>query len=132
MLNGAGRNLLVVKDGTTVATVPITSADFRYRFDAAGPGRWRLQIMRGQLIDTVSSPIWLTPGTTGLERTHCRGGPRPRLVVHRCVLGRPPVGLRSSRASLYEGDPGRAALLAGAARVRADVPVHRHAGDGGA
>ena len=75
VLNGAGRDLQVVKDGTTAATVPITSADFRYRFQGTGTGRWRLQIMRGNFIDTVSSPIWLKPGTTGLERTRCRGVP---------------------------------------------------------
>jgi hypothetical protein len=73
--NGAGRDLLVVKDGATASTVPITSNDFRYRFDGTGTGRWRLQIMRGQIIDTVSSPIYLKPGTTGLERTRCRGVP---------------------------------------------------------
>ncbi len=73
VLNGSGANLLVVKDGTTVATVPITGADFHYRFKGSGPGRWRLQIMSGNLIDTVSSPIWLKAGTSGVEHVRCRG-----------------------------------------------------------
>ena len=75
VLERSGPHLQVVKDGTTATTVPITSADFRYRFQGTGTARWRLQIMRGRLIDTVSSPIWLKPGTTGLERTRCRGVP---------------------------------------------------------
>ncbi|MBN1530284.1 MAG: CehA/McbA family metallohydrolase [Thermoleophilaceae bacterium] len=62
-LDGAsGRTLQIIKDGVIATTVPITSDDFRYRFDAAGPGRWRLQVMRGAIIETVSSPIWVKPG----------------------------------------------------------------------
>jgi len=71
---GAGSNLLVVKDGVTSATVPITSDDFTHRFDGAGSGRWRLQINRGRLIDTVSSPIWIEAGLgtrTWVERSRC-------------------------------------------------------------
>ena len=48
--------------------VPITSADFRYRFDGSGSGRWRLQIEQGRLIQSVSSPIWRQPGRR-VERT---------------------------------------------------------------
>ena len=71
MLGGNGRQLQVVKDGTTVATVPVTSDDFTYRFQGSGPGRWRLQVMRGSLVDTVSSPIWVEPGCGGVERAPC-------------------------------------------------------------
>jgi hypothetical protein len=59
VLRGSGRQLLVVKDGVTAATVPVTSDDFVHRFEGQGPGRWRLQLMRGTLIDTVTSPIWV-------------------------------------------------------------------------
>jgi hypothetical protein len=68
---GSGRELLVIKDGVTVATVPVTSDRFLHRFDAQGSGRWRLQLMRGALIDTVSSPIWVEPGRGTVERTRC-------------------------------------------------------------
>jgi hypothetical protein len=70
---GAGRELLVVKDGATVATVPVTSDRFTYRFEGTGSGRWRLQLMRGALIDTVSSPIWVEPGDGTVKRSACRG-----------------------------------------------------------
>jgi hypothetical protein len=68
-----GSTLLVVKDGATVASVPITSDVFRHRFEGRGSGRWRLQIERGTLIQTVSSPIWIVPGWGSVEPTRCRG-----------------------------------------------------------
>ena len=72
MLGGAGRQLLLVKDGGTIATIPVASDDFVHRFAAKGPGRWRVQLMRGSLVDTVSSPIWVEPGWSGVERRRCR------------------------------------------------------------
>jgi hypothetical protein len=71
VIGGSGRDLLVVRDGVTVATVPVTSDDFVHRFEATGSGRWRLQLMRGALIDTVSSPIWLEPGRGAVKRGRC-------------------------------------------------------------
>jgi hypothetical protein len=71
VLGGLGRQLLVVKDGVTVETVPVTSDDFVHRFHGQAPGRWRVQLMSGQLIDTVSSPIWLEPGWGGVKRSYC-------------------------------------------------------------
>jgi hypothetical protein len=71
VIGGSGRQLLVVKDGVTVATVPVTSDDFVYRFRGDGSGRWRLQLMRGSLIDDVSSPIWIEPGRGWVE-SRCR------------------------------------------------------------
>jgi hypothetical protein len=68
---GAGRELLVVKDGATVARVPIASDRFTYRFDGTGSGRWRLHLMLGALIETVSSPIWVEPGRGTVERSRC-------------------------------------------------------------
>jgi hypothetical protein len=71
VLGGAGRELLVVKDGATVARVPVTSDRFTHRFEGNGSGRWRLQLMRGALIDTVSSPIWVEPGPGTVKRSRC-------------------------------------------------------------
>jgi hypothetical protein len=68
---GSGSTLLVVKDGAIAASVPITSADFVHRFEGSGSGRWRLQIMRGRLIETVSSPIWVVPGRGRVESSRC-------------------------------------------------------------
>jgi hypothetical protein len=60
-----------VKDGVTVARVPVTTDRFTHRFEGSGSGRWRLQLMRGALIDTVSSPIWIVPGPGTVTRPHC-------------------------------------------------------------
>jgi hypothetical protein len=72
VIGGNGRQLLVVKDGVTVQTVAITSDDFVHRFQGVGSGRWRLQVVRGPLIDDVSSPIWIEPGRGGVERERGR------------------------------------------------------------
>jgi hypothetical protein len=72
VLGGNGDQLLIVKDGVTAATVPVTSDDFVYRFDGNGSGRWRLQVMNGSLIQDVSTPIWVEPGSSGVVREPCR------------------------------------------------------------
>jgi hypothetical protein len=72
VLGGSGTQLLVVRNGTTVVTVPVTSDDFVHQFYGAGEGRWRLQVMRGPLVQDVSSPIWLYPGSSGVARERCR------------------------------------------------------------
>ena len=73
VIGGDGRELLVVRNGVTVARVPVTGVDFTHRFRGEGSGRWRLQLVRGLLIDTVSSPIWIEPGPGRVERANCRG-----------------------------------------------------------
>ena len=62
----------MVKNGVTIARVPVTGERFTYRFGGTGSGRWRLQLMRGALIETVSSPIWIEPGTGTVQRLPCR------------------------------------------------------------
>jgi len=53
--------LVVLKDREPLYVVPVTSADFKYRFPSAGPGRYRLQLQRGTAIEGLTSPIWLEP-----------------------------------------------------------------------
>jgi hypothetical protein len=68
---GAGRRLLVVKDGATVRTLPVTGDDFVYRFHTGGSGSWRLQLMNGTHVETVSSPIWVEPGRGDVRHARC-------------------------------------------------------------
>ena len=103
VIGGNGRQLQIVKDGATVATVPVTSDAFTYRFAGPGPGRWRLQVMRGSLIDTVSSPIWVEPGWGG--RSASAAG-RPAVGRARPQAGAPPPAPR--REFLRTGAPDRA------------------------
>jgi hypothetical protein len=72
VLGGNGTQLLMVRNGATIATVPVTSDDFVYRFGGVDKGAWRLQVMRGSLVQDVSSPIWLAAGRRGVERERCR------------------------------------------------------------
>ena len=60
---GNGRQLVIVANGETLLTVPVTSDDFTYKFLQGGAGYWRLQLMNGSLVETVSSPIWVEPGS---------------------------------------------------------------------
>jgi hypothetical protein len=71
VLRGAGRSLLVIKDGQTMESVSVSSDDFRHSFTASAPGRYRLQLMRSQNIETVSTPIWLEPGPGRVVTRDC-------------------------------------------------------------
>lgn len=66
------RQLIVMKDGAPFRTVPVSGSDFRFRFRSDGPGRYRLQLMRGEVIETVSSPIYLVRGRGQRQQT-CMG-----------------------------------------------------------
>jgi len=73
--NGAGLQLIVLKDRAPMLTVPVTSDDFTLPFEASGPGRYRLQLQQASRIETVSSPIYLEPGGKS-ERTSCDSADR--------------------------------------------------------
>jgi hypothetical protein len=53
--------LLVYKDGVPIRAERVSSGDFKLSFGDLGPGRYRLQLMRGTAIEAVTSPIWLVP-----------------------------------------------------------------------
>ncbi len=62
--------LKIVKDGATILTDTVTSADHVFAFHAAEHGRYRLQLERGPTIEVVSSPIWFEPR----RKRHARDG----------------------------------------------------------
>jgi len=53
------RTLIVFKDGVPFRTMPVTSNDFVYEFDATGAGDYRLQLQRGTAIEALTNPITL-------------------------------------------------------------------------
>ena len=64
--------LQLLRDGEVVQEASVTTTDQTFRFSATSPARYRLQLMRGEVIVALTSPIWL-------ERS---GAPRPpRLPV---------------------------------------------------
>lgn len=68
---GDGRSLTVVRNGEVISTVPVTGNEFSTSFQAAEPGRYRLQLQRGSTIDTVSSPIYLEQGSGTVDQRDC-------------------------------------------------------------
>ena len=81
---GSGRTLQVVKDGQVHNTVSVSGDSFPFAFTASEPGHYRLQLQRGQTIETVSSPIYLEPGPGVVRTRDCtplsvRGTARRRL-----------------------------------------------------
>jgi hypothetical protein len=50
-----------VKDGATIASVPVVGPTFEHHFDSTGAGRYRLQLQRGSVVVALTSPIWLEP-----------------------------------------------------------------------
>ena len=57
--------LIVLKDGRPLSAAPVTGDDFSLPFSSTGPGRYRLQLQRGTVIEAVSSPIYLEPAGGG-------------------------------------------------------------------
>lgn len=90
---GDGRSLTVSRNGQPISTLPVSGNDFSTSFDATQPGRYRLQLERGSTIDTVSSPIYLEPGSGTVAARDCsplRVRGEARRVVHpdgRSVFG---------------------------------------------
>ena len=82
--------LLVLKDGEPLTAAPVAGDDFRLPFASTGPGRYRLQLQRGSVIEGVSSPIYVeraggagrpeTPGSSvpgGRRRERARRDEEP-------------------------------------------------------
>ena len=131
VLGGHGRTLQVIKDGRVLRSVGVRGSEFPHRFDDEGPGRYRLQLVRGTTIDTVSSPIYLEPGPGTVAGRDCtplwvRGKARARIrpsrrgaFLTRCRAGG--GGLRECRvtATVRSGRRGsRRTRTLGTGRVR--------------
>jgi hypothetical protein len=54
-----GLTLDLVKDGSTVASVPVTPPAMTHQFATTGPGRYRIELREGQLVWALTSPIWI-------------------------------------------------------------------------
>ena len=92
VMGGAGRTLLVIKDGETLQTVPVPGDEFTHSFSAGEPGRYRLQLMRQQNPETVTTPIWLEPGPGTVRSRDCaplrvNGSLGRRVRIRRGVFG---------------------------------------------
>ena len=137
VLRGAGRTLNVVKDGQAFRAVSVSGDDFSYAFTATEPGRYRLQVTRGQTIETVSSPIYLEPGRGTVRARDCtplgvrgkarrRMRPRRKRYLTRCRARGGDVKECAVKATIVSGRgarrrtlaSGRVRMTAGSRRVR--------------
>ncbi|MGI8633178.1 MAG: CehA/McbA family metallohydrolase [Solirubrobacterales bacterium] len=67
--------LALVRDGETVAAVPIDGSAATRTFPDLGPGRYRIEVRRGELIEVLSSPVTVLRGPTAVvsqEQRPCR------------------------------------------------------------
>ena len=102
VLGGDGMALLVVRDGQTVATVPVRGAEFTHRFADGVAGSYRLTLVRGSTVEALASPIYLRAGSGTIQRRDCRpvgaaATVRPRLHARAGTL---PVRCRASGAGV--------------------------------
>ena len=58
----AGLELLVMKDGVEVDRVPVSLGTTDHAFTSSGPGRYRLELRRGEQILVLTSPIYVKGG----------------------------------------------------------------------
>ena len=80
---GGGRTmqLLVLRDGRPIETVPVTGADFEYTFTASGAGNYRLQVQEGTTILSLSNPITLGAAPRTAPPAPRGGGPAARIAL---------------------------------------------------
>ncbi|CAA9494854.1 MAG: hypothetical protein AVDCRST_MAG85-1413 [uncultured Solirubrobacteraceae bacterium] len=57
--DSARRSLQVLRDGRVIATVPVSSDDFKHTMDVSGEGDYRIQVMRGNAPDALTTPVRL-------------------------------------------------------------------------
>jgi hypothetical protein len=59
-------SLVLLKNGAPAETVPVSGNDFNHSFEASGPGRYSLEVIRSQagidFTEVYTSPIWLEGG----------------------------------------------------------------------
>jgi len=53
--------LVVLKDGLPVETVPVSAPSTEHAFASSGPGRYRLELRRGEALLAFTNPIYVKP-----------------------------------------------------------------------
>ena len=71
VIGGDGSSVTVYRNGAAFRTFAVAGEDFSTTLESDGPGRYRLQVQRGSTIGTVSSPIYLEPGSGSISTRDC-------------------------------------------------------------
>ena len=134
----ARRTLQILRDGRVVASVPFEGEELEHRREVSGEGDYRIQVMRGNAVDALTTPIRLgrplpaarrpperASSPTGSSRAtrrrtlrvrvsprRVRRGRRVRIRVRVTAAGKPVRGalVRLGRARARTGARGRATL----------------------
>lgn len=69
---GNGAQLLVLRNGRPIASVPVSGKRFRHSFEVERPGRYGLQLNRGSTIEAYGTPIRVREGRERIIRRNCR------------------------------------------------------------
>jgi hypothetical protein len=85
--------LIVMRDGRAVESVPVASPDFVHRFTASEPGDYRLQVQEGSAIQSLTNPISLGDPPRPAPAAP-RGGGRAATIVLRGTPKRVRAGRR--------------------------------------
>jgi hypothetical protein len=102
VIGGSSRHtLLVLRDGRQIASVPVTGDDFRHEMEVSGRGDYRIQVMRGTAVESLSTPIRL-------------GAEHPAVAEPRAPARRP--GTRPAKARRRGG---LSAVITSPRRIRA-------------
>jgi hypothetical protein len=112
VIGGSSRQtLLVLRDGSRIASVPVSGPDFTHEMDVSGRGDYRIQVMRGTAVEALTTPIRLGevhPPVARGSTPPLRPGTRPSAAVRRAlrVRVRPRrvrVGRRTVRVRVTAG-----------------------------
>ena len=87
-----GSELIVMRDGTPIETVPVASTNFTHRFSATQRGDYRIQVQRESAIDALANPISL--GSPPREAPAGPSAGRVETLVLRTTKRRVRVGAR--------------------------------------
>ena len=129
VLGGSSRDtLLVLRDGDVIASVPVSGAEFRHERTISGAGDYRIQVMRGDTVQSLTTPIRLGAEHPPVAPVRSRprrpslgpAGTRPRLRV-RATPRRTRAGRRGIRfrVTTEAGAPvARARIWLAGARAR--------------
>ena len=89
---GAGgvalRQLMILRDGRPLVTVPITSDDFSFPFASQGRGDYRIQVLRGAAVEVLANPISLGPNPPGSSPAGAAAPMRLSVFPRSAVAGR--------------------------------------------
>jgi hypothetical protein len=124
--SGGPYELQVLRGRDVISRTPVSGPEASVSLPAMGPGRYRLQVMRGTAVETVSTPIWVGPPRRALSVRAIMGS-HSKVRRGRILAGCRAAGtdVRDCTVRVLRGPveigSGRAAVTGGRAMVHATL-----------